>query len=262
MCDNIYYDKLFKKFMLLLLVIGGLVWGIIGVSKFNLVNWIAKKTITSIEPLIYILVGISALYYLFSRDFYLPFLGETVFPCEPLAEKIPDNADIRQIINIQPKIYNYIDKISRNSSLVYGFIAQQVREVIPEAVELNNDFIPNIFKLVDINNLNELIITNNENYNLKINDELFLITEDYNKIICKIIEINECFIKIDVNLNYSQIFIYGIKVYDFHVLDKSYIYTLNVCAIQDINKNLDNLNSNIEIIQESKINYLKKLLEK
>ena len=102
MCDNIYYDKLFKKFMLLLLVIGGLVWGIIGVSKFNLVNWIARKTIISIEPLIYILVGISALYYLFSRDFYLPFLGETVFPCEPLAEKIPDNADIRQIINIQP----------------------------------------------------------------------------------------------------------------------------------------------------------------
>ena len=40
------------------------------------------------------------------------------------------------MLAIQPKTYKYIDEIGRGSSVVYGFIAQQINEVIPEAVEL------------------------------------------------------------------------------------------------------------------------------
>ncbi len=45
---------------------------------------------------------------------------------------------------------------------------------------------------------------------------------------------NETSIKIDKTYNNDDVFIYGSKVDDFHTLDKSYIYTLNVCTTQEL----------------------------
>ena len=103
MCCNLLYRKKFiEKILLVFLVLGGLAWGLVGVSKFYIFNWLSKYTFKSLDTLVYILVGIAALYFLTSRDFYLPFLGETVFPCEPLAERVPDNADTSKTIKVTP----------------------------------------------------------------------------------------------------------------------------------------------------------------
>lgn len=48
---------------LILMVIGGLNWGLVGVFNFNLVEAIFSTTV--LTPIIYILVGISAIYWLF-----------------------------------------------------------------------------------------------------------------------------------------------------------------------------------------------------
>ena len=53
---------------------------------------------------------------------------------------------------IQPKTYEYIDKVERGNDIVYGFIAQQIKEVIPEAVKIEKCIIPNIFKVCQYNN--------------------------------------------------------------------------------------------------------------
>lgn len=100
--------KYIEKFLLIFLALGGLAWGIIGLFKFSIITWVAKKSFKNIDTFIYILVGIAAVYFLTSRDFYLPFLGETVFPCEPLAERIPDDADTSITIKVTP-----------NSNVVY-----------------------------------------------------------------------------------------------------------------------------------------------
>jgi len=55
-----------------------------------------------IQPIVYTLVGLCAVYFLFKRDYFLPFLGETVFPCEPLAEKSPEKADAAVEIRVRP----------------------------------------------------------------------------------------------------------------------------------------------------------------
>ena len=44
-------------------------------------------------------------------------------------------------------------------------------------------------------------------------------------------------------------FIYGSKVDDFHTLDKSYIYTLNVCATQELYKLIQQQNIIIQDLQ-------------
>ncbi len=64
----------------ILLVIGGLNWGLVGAFNVNLVKKINELTFNSIlfENLIYIIVGIAAIYIGTNRNFYLPFLGDTV----------------------------------------------------------------------------------------------------------------------------------------------------------------------------------------
>jgi hypothetical protein len=45
---------------------------------------------------------ISALTLVFRRNVYLPFLGETVYPCENLADKSPDGAELRITVTDVP----------------------------------------------------------------------------------------------------------------------------------------------------------------
>ena len=50
--------------------------------------------------------------------------------------------------------------------MVYGFIAQQIKEVIPEAVSTQTEFIPNIYNIFDVRS-NQIYI---DTSNLSIND--------------------------------------------------------------------------------------------
>ena len=47
----------------------------------------------------------------------------------------------------------------------------------------------------------------------------------------------------------ADAFVYGSKVNDFHSLDKSYIYTLNVCATQELYKIIQQQNIIIQDLQ-------------
>ena len=71
---------------------------------------------------------------------------------------------------------------------------------------------------------------------LNIGDEISLITDKDGKRNYNIIDINSNQFKIDKDIEGSNCLVYGTKVNDFHTLDKSYIYTLNVCATQDLYK--------------------------
>ena len=153
---------------------------------------------------------------------------------------INDETALNKILDIEPKTYRYVDNIQRSSSNVYGFIAQQIRDVLPEATELTSKFIPNIFKLTKINgnkiniyhddlNIGDkiLIYTKNKSY------EVNVISKDMNGF-----EINEI-------INENDIFIYGKFVNDFHIIDKSYLYTLNICATQELARIVEGLKERI-----------------
>lgn len=55
-----------KKVAFVLVIIGGLAWGIYGVSGYNVVE-IAFGKFPMIENIVYVLVGLSALFMLFKR---------------------------------------------------------------------------------------------------------------------------------------------------------------------------------------------------
>lgn len=158
-----------------------------------------------------------------------------------------DNIKALDIINkIEPKKYNYIDTIEKSSNNAIGFIAQQIKEIIPDAVNINEEFIPNIYKyyklissnsiLVDDDNINKIFIGNT--IKLKVNKST---------VIVDVLEKTDNTIKIDNDIDINaNCMIYGIKVNDFHFIDKTYIYTLNVCATQEIYKQLEEQKKEIE----------------
>ncbi len=116
--QKLVLKKKFEMFTLMLVVIGALNWGLIGAFGFNLVSFLAKKTLSSLENTVYILVGISALFHILSRNFYLPFLGDAVFPCESMTPKTPQNADTQVKVEVPP-----------NTNVIY-WAAEHNKEVV------------------------------------------------------------------------------------------------------------------------------------
>ena len=168
---------------------------------------------------------------------------------------ITDDGALQQILSIQPKTYKYIDYLSKNNGVVYGFIAQQVKEVIPHAVELVKDIIPNIYKRASCDS-NIITLENDVSQELNINDNIKIYDEFGNNNIYNILEINENVITIDKDINTSNVFVFGKEVDDFHTLKKDYIFTLNVCATQELYKLIQKQNEVIENLQ-LQINELK-----
>jgi hypothetical protein len=159
-----------------------------------------------------------------------------------------DNA-LQMILNIQPKTYNYIDLRGRRDGHtiqatppkpVYGFIAQQIKSVIPDAVRIQTEFIPNIFLVAEYSDNIITLPSNNLNIIIAIYSKIKCYDMRDNIIIVEVVEIiSELSFKIK-NIQYwdNVIFVYGTEVNDFHALNKEYINTLNVCAVQELHRKI------------------------
>jgi uncharacterized membrane protein YuzA (DUF378 family) len=98
---TVYYQKLVHKCMILLIVFGAITGGIFGLTKVNLFDrFLGKASIAS--RVLYISIGLAALSVAFNRDTYLPFLGDSVFPCSVLSEQTPSGASRSIDVYVQP----------------------------------------------------------------------------------------------------------------------------------------------------------------
>lgn len=184
---------------------------------------------------------------------------------------VQDDNALRMILNIEPKTYNYIDTQRRTQSdnRVYGFIAQQIREVIPDAVKIQTEFIPNIFMVADYNPVENIITLPNPIPNPQSNTsrvkcydmrDTMLIVEVAEVISptsfkIKNINLHNLNFNINNNFNINKIFVYGTEVNDFHALNKEYINTLNVCAVQELHRKIESQQGEIRELND-KVNVL------
>lgn len=98
-----YYKKQAFAFAMLLLVIGGVNWGILAVTGTNAIQYITGKK-TLVANAIFLFVGIAALFLGFTRDSYLPFLGPAVLPCSLLKVQTPEGADYEKRVLVRPGV--------------------------------------------------------------------------------------------------------------------------------------------------------------
>lgn len=83
--------------MIALVILGALNWGLIGLIKVNPVEQILGEYAT----LVYLIIGLAAAILFTQRDIYLPFLGQSVFPCLLDPKKQP-RTDIKVSVRVPP----------------------------------------------------------------------------------------------------------------------------------------------------------------
>lgn len=102
---DLYLQLLLDKFVYMIIIFGALNWGFIGLFKINLVNPLLNLFSFNYGLLnrsIYSIIGFAALLKLMNRNYYLPFLGKTVYPCDTLKKKTPVKATIATKIKTTP----------------------------------------------------------------------------------------------------------------------------------------------------------------
>ena len=171
-------------------------------------------------------------------------------------EDINDDSALQKILSIQPKTYNYIDVVNKGNRRVYGFIAQQIKEVLPEAVKLQKEVIPNIYKVCACS-LNKIYI----NIDASIDTKIDIVKLDGNRTQYTITGIEEDHITIDKELKGDKCSVYGIQVEDFHTISKDYIFTLNVCATQVLSQKVDDLQVKLDQQQELLNNLTSRIIQ-
>jgi len=73
-------------------------------------------------------------------------------------EDFDDTIGLEKILLIEPKTYKYIEE-EKGTYTVIGFISQQIREILPEAVYLGEGTLPNGDTIEDFHYLDKIIST-------------------------------------------------------------------------------------------------------
>ena len=168
----------------------------------------------------------------------------------------------------------------------YGLIAQEVKQIVPEAINILTASIPSIYMdakniLLTDDNLNVIIIVDiPTNSNLRIGGNVELVVDNETKLVKVIVfTITTLIVEKWNNFNINQnVFVYGAEINDFHILDKDYMGILNMGGIQELTKkktiieaqintlenNNNMLQDTLQYIQESneELNNQIKILEK
>ena len=93
--------RMIHQIAMVIVIIGALNWFGVGLLGYNAVARLLGATSIATR-VVYCLVGLSAVALMFHRDTYLPFLGETVFPCSAIPEQIPEGADTQVQVKVHP----------------------------------------------------------------------------------------------------------------------------------------------------------------
>jgi hypothetical protein len=175
-------------------------------------------------------------------------------------EDINDETALNMLLLVQPTTYYYRDETrNKGNGKVYGFIAQQIKEVIPDAVHTTKEIIANVYKTCLIYNKRE--IYHSIPQDVAIDTEVRILDkEGGEKGKCyKIKEIHEDHFVIDEDIEGDDCFVFGYCVNDLNGLDKTYIYTLNVCATQELHRRIEAQDKRIKELEtklEKLINYI------
>lgn len=182
---------------------------------------------------------------------------------------LSDNSnDLKRLKQLEVTDYQHIDTIEKSSQVVKGLIAQQVKEVFPEAINFREETIPNIFTSpASIQTRNgQAIFTFKKEHNCKVGDLVEIITKNSRKSYEVLVVENSKSFTIQNwqdGKNQKEVFVYGKEVDDFHVVNYDRVFTLNVSATQELARKvealeMENAALKTKISQSSKVSQVLK----
>ena len=166
-------------------------------------------------------------------------------------EDVPDDVALQQIRDIPCRYYNYRDTISRGTKKTIGFIAQEVKAILPIAVTTEKAFIPSEYKVVEpiyspFEEGYKMFITSlmDIKHNQKVR---FYVGKNNTEEMIELpaLEDGKSFI---VPQEYTYVFVYGKEIDDLHILDKAKIFAIHHAGIQELDRQL--------LLEKAKNSYL------
>ena len=163
---------------------------------------------------------------------------------------------------LESKEYGYIDPYNKKTQKTIGFIAQEVKDVLPNAVSIENGFIPDEIR----NILNPVWTANTDGtWTLTISDILFQSNHTGK---CRFyfgetkkdiqVEIDRVSFKFD--RKWDNVYLWGKEINDFHMIDKNQIFALHHSAIQELSRRNDEKSAKILVLEESNEEKQQKLI--
>jgi hypothetical protein len=192
-------------------------------------------------------VGIYSQYFIMSGEGFVSVSDQRI---KKDITDIDDSEALNLIRQIEPKRYRYIDEYKRGTHYVYGFIAQQVRSVLPYASGLVKDFIPSIMTpgtvMYDLEtDISTVTLVDDKFHNLtseNIGSQIRFFDNANNQkdlILVEIVSTKVFRVKGELD-TVNSTFVYGVYVEDFHTLNKDAVFTVALAALQEVDRELQN----------------------
>ncbi len=135
--------------------------------------------------------------------------------------------DLNTLLAVEITDYTMIDTVAKGSQFHKKVIAQQVKDVFPQAVSTMTDVVPDIYQLSEIADGWVQLATD-----LQVGEKVKLIRKDGSDIYA-VQAVRDGAFRVDLAEN-GEVFVYGREVDDFHTVDYEAIAMLNVSATQEL----------------------------
>ncbi|MEQ8239746.1 MAG: tail fiber domain-containing protein [Cyclobacteriaceae bacterium] len=161
--------------------------------------------------------------------------------------------DLAKLNELQITDYSFIDKVHYGNKQDKKLIAQEVRAVYPQAVSLNKNFVPTIYATATKTTYAEesglLTVKLKEAHDLVVGDKVKLMTEE-GEVVKEVVSVSNgnTFI-VASEENHPELFVYGKQVDDFHQIDYDAISMLNVSATQELTKQNEKQQKEIDALK-------------
>ncbi|MCO6358759.1 LamG-like jellyroll fold domain-containing protein [Roseivirga pacifica] len=146
------------------------------------------------------------------------------------------------LLRLNVSDYQYIDFIGQGTGQKKGLIAQQVKEVFPQAVSAENtDFIPDIYAMASHldwrQDTNQLKVSLEKGHDLAVGNKVRLIADQgfEDKMVIAVPDAHS-FTVADWDKEVDKLFVFGKEVHDFHTVDYDQVAMLGVSAIQALHQ--------------------------
>jgi hypothetical protein len=193
-------------------------------------------------------LSITATQFIFSAEGFIAASDERI---KKNIKPVTDSLDVVNKLNLVS--FDYID-IIKHKSAKHGLIAQQVKEVYPEAVIKTKDFIPSVFSVATTyEKTDDNVTITSAVTGFSVNDKIRLFISDdttyeneekYETEVLEIISDTQFVVKAwDKFTTGKNIFIYGKEIDDFLAIDKPLIGLLATGACQTLSGQVSTLQS-------------------
>ena len=200
--------------------------------------------------------------YASSRIFSQSFLAASDRRIKRDIEPVPDKLALEILRKLDAKYYHYKDVYERGPNRTIGFIAQEVREVIPEAVTLVENVVPDelrgvaaTFEVVG----EQVVMALAEPVTAGVY-RFFVSKEKDASDEVERTWTTEDGVHFDVDDQYKNVYLYGRRHDDFHTINKQKIFAVAYAAVQQLDKNQQALQKRIDFSDTALISTLEKMV--